>query len=63
MKKIAKTFNTAIEDCDEDQRIVTAGFELTNHPDDRGFAFITCKIHDESMILELESFFAPYSSF
>jgi hypothetical protein len=42
--------------------ISTNGFELTFHPDDRGFAYITCKIHDRTMAPALKAIFAPYNT-
>ncbi|MHA2496547.1 MAG: hypothetical protein ACXAEL_09840 [Candidatus Hodarchaeales archaeon] len=62
MKKIAAEFNAAIEVRDADQLISTNGFELTFHPDDRGFAYITCKIHDRTMAPALKAIFAPYNT-
>ncbi|MFW9917304.1 MAG: hypothetical protein ACFFGZ_16990 [Candidatus Thorarchaeota archaeon] len=62
MKKIASEFNAAIEVRDAAQLISTNGFELTFHPDDRGFAHITCKIRDRSMAPALKALFAPYTA-
>ncbi|MFW9991855.1 MAG: hypothetical protein ACFFD4_07325 [Candidatus Odinarchaeota archaeon] len=62
MKNIALEFNARVEDLDENQRISIPGkFELNFHPDDRGFAYMTCKIYDETVLSILERFFAPYT--
>lgn len=61
MKKIAAEFNVAIEVRDADQLISTNGFELIFHPDDRGFAHMTCRIHDKTLAAALKTFFAPYN--
>lgn len=61
MKEVAAEFNAKIEVQDDNQLIITEGIEIRFHPDDRGFSFITSKIHDESLESTLEKYRARYS--
>ncbi|MHA2298988.1 MAG: hypothetical protein ACXAEU_12725 [Candidatus Hodarchaeales archaeon] len=62
MKKIAAEYEARIEDIDENLQInIPEKFELNFHPDDRGFAYMTCKIHDETLLSTLEDYFTPYT--
>ena len=49
MQELAINLQTDIETRDAKQIIETEGVKITFHPDDRGFAFITCKIIDEHL--------------
>lgn len=64
MAKVATDFNSPVEERDANQIIFNADFELRFHPDDRGFAFMTCKIYtdDEVFISKLEGYFSPFMS-
>lgn len=49
MKRIAKELEAEIEVRDAKLVISTNEVEIRFHPDDRGFAFIMCKIRDNSV--------------
>ena len=51
MQELAANLQTEIETRDARQIIETDKGKITFHPDDRGFAFITCKIRDEQLKL------------
>ncbi|MFX0200959.1 MAG: hypothetical protein ACFFCW_32975 [Candidatus Hodarchaeota archaeon] len=61
MKEIAKELDTELEIRDARQVISTDSIEIHFHPDDRGFSFITCKLHDESFKSMLEKYKTRYS--
>ncbi len=60
MKEIAKELNVELEIRDARQVISTDAIEIHFHPDDRGFSFITCKLHDESSENFLEQYIDRY---
>jgi hypothetical protein len=49
IQDLATKLQTEVETRDAKQIIQTDGGKITFHPDDRGFAFITCKITDEQL--------------
>lgn len=61
MKEIAKELNIEPEIRDARQVISSDSIEIHFHPDDRGFSFITCKLHDESFEPMLEKYIRRYS--
>ena len=60
MKDVANELDTEIEIRDARQVISTEAIEIHFHPDDRGFSFITCKLHDESLEPTLEKYIDRY---
>ena len=62
MTMISTDFKTPVEERDANQIIFNADFELRFHPDDRGFAFMTCKIYtdNDAFISKLEGYFSPF---
>ncbi|MFX1504883.1 MAG: hypothetical protein ACFFDC_02105 [Promethearchaeota archaeon] len=60
MKEIAEELNTEIEIRDAREIITTDVVEIHFHPDDRGFSFITCKLHDDSLKPMLERYISRY---
>ncbi|MHA1169352.1 MAG: hypothetical protein ACTSRU_16115 [Candidatus Hodarchaeales archaeon] len=61
MDNVATIHGATVENRDADQVITTSSFELRSHPDDRGFAYITCKIYDEQVESALENLFSKYT--
>jgi hypothetical protein len=61
MRKVSSEFNTSIKEIDADEIIQTEDFELNFHPDDRGFAFMTCKVYKDEVLPRLEKLFEPSS--
>jgi len=49
MNQISEEFETEMEERDDNLVIINENFEINFHPDDRGFAFISCKIHNDSV--------------
>jgi hypothetical protein len=49
IQELANKLQTEVETRDARQIIETDGGKITFHPDDRGFAFITCKLSDEKL--------------
>ncbi len=49
MQELAKVAEVAIENRDAKQIIETQHGKITFHPDDRGFAYITCKITNDEL--------------
>jgi len=49
MQELAINLQTDIETRDAKQIIETEGVTITFHPDDRGFAFLTCRITKEKL--------------
>ncbi|MFX0087726.1 MAG: hypothetical protein ACFFAU_18895 [Candidatus Hodarchaeota archaeon] len=60
MRKMAKELETEIEVSDAKLIISNKKIEIRFHPDDRGFAFITCKIHNESVEPTLNHYIEIY---
>jgi hypothetical protein len=60
MKEIAEELNAEIEIRDAREVITTDVVEIHFHPDDRGFSFITCKLHEESLKPILEKYISRY---
>lgn len=60
MRKMAKELETEIEVRDAKLIISNKKIEIRFHPDDRGFAFITCKIHNESVEPTLNHYIEIY---
>lgn len=61
MREISKVLNGTIEVRDEREVITTKEIEIHFHPDDRGFSFISCKIHDNSIMPILNEYISRYS--
>ena len=49
MQELAKVAEAAIETRDAKQIVETSHGKVTFHPDDRGFAYITCKITNNKL--------------
>ena len=49
IQELAKTTEESIQVKDAKQIIETQDSKITFHPDDRGFAYITCKIANEEL--------------
>ncbi len=49
MQELATVAEAAIETRDAKQIVETSHGKVTFHPDDRGFAYITCKISDNEL--------------
>lgn len=49
MEELANKLDTDLESRDANLVITNERIVVHFHPDDRGFAFITCKVHDESV--------------
>lgn len=62
MKEIASELNANVEVQDANELIRTEKVEIRYFPDDRGFAFITCKIFDETIITTLEKYIEEYKN-
>ena len=60
MKELAEELNAELEIRDAREVITTDSVEIHFHPDDRGFSFITCKLHDESLKPRLERYILRY---
>ena len=60
MREIAEELKTEKEIRDAREIITTDSIEVHFHPDDRGFSFITCKLHDESLKTMLEKYISRY---
>ena len=60
MKEIAKELNSELEIRDARQIINNNSVEIHFHPDDRGFALITCKLYDESFEHTLNNYIKRY---
>ncbi|MFX1517104.1 MAG: hypothetical protein ACFFC6_12450 [Promethearchaeota archaeon] len=60
MKEIAEELNAKSEIRDAREVISTDSIEIHFHPDDRGFSFITCKLHDESLKPMLKRYISRY---
>ncbi len=60
MKEMANELDSELEIRDAKQVISTDAIEIHFHPDDRGFSFITCKLHDESLESILEKYIDRY---
>ena len=60
MKEIAEELNAELEVRDAREVITTDSLEIHMHPDDRGFSFITCKLHDKSLKPMLERYMSRY---
>lgn len=50
IEKIAKDKNCEISNMDADLRVQSDDFSVNFHPDDRGFAFISCKIFNDEFL-------------
>ncbi len=61
LQSTAQHYGVEVEVRDADELIITDRFELRFHPDDRGFAFMTCKVYDRVYLTELQSRFAKYT--
>ena len=53
IQELATKLETVVETRDAKQIVETEGGKITFHPDDRGFAFITCKITNEQLKLKI----------
>ena len=62
MRRIAKELEAEIEVRDAKLVINTDEIEIRFHPDDRGFAFITCKIWDNSVKSTLNRYIELYKN-
>ncbi len=60
MEELASKLGTKIESRDADLAITNERIAVHFHPDDRGFAFITCKVYDESEVQILNEFINKY---
>jgi len=60
MTEISKELNGTIEVRDEREVITTKEIEIHFQPDDRGFSFISCKIHDNSIMPILNKYISRY---
>jgi hypothetical protein len=60
MNQIAKELDAEIEVRDAKLIISDDEVEIRFHPDDRGFAFITCKIYNESVEPTLNHYIELY---
>ncbi|MFX0207626.1 MAG: hypothetical protein ACFFDT_16685 [Candidatus Hodarchaeota archaeon] len=60
MKEIAEELSAELEIRDAREVITTDLVEIHFHPDDRGFSFIMCKLHDESLKPMLERYISRY---
>jgi hypothetical protein len=49
IQELAKMTEVTIETRDEKQIVVTPQGKITFHPDDRGYAYITCKISNDEL--------------
>lgn len=60
MEELASKLDTKIET--RDANLVITNERITVHfdPDDRGFAFITCKVYDESLEQILSEYINKY---
>ena len=63
MNQISNEFKTEIEERDDNLVIVNESIEINFHPDDRGFAFISCKIHNNSVEPILNKFIEQYTKY
>ena len=60
MEELANKLGTKIESRDADLAITNERIAVNFHPDDRGFAFITCKVYDESVEQILDEYIKKY---
>ncbi len=60
MEELASKLGTKIESRDADLVITNERVVINFHPDDRGFAFITCKVYDKSVEQILNEYINKY---
>ena len=60
MEELASKLDTKIESRDANLVITNERITVNFHPDDRGFAFITCKVYDESLEQILREYINKY---
>ncbi len=60
MEELASILDTKVESRDANLVITDERIAVHFHPDDRGFAFITCKVYDESVEQILNEFINKY---
>ncbi len=60
MEELASKLGTKIESRDANLVIINDRIAVHFHPDDRGFAFITCKVYDESLEQILSEYINKY---
>lgn len=61
MNQISNEFSIDIEERDDNLVIVNESIEINFHPDDRGFAFISCKIYNNSVEPIINKFIEQYT--
>ena len=60
MEELATKLDTKVESRDANLVITDERIAVHFHPDDRGFAFITCKVYDESVEQILDEYIKKY---
>jgi hypothetical protein len=60
MEELANILDTKIESRDANLVITNERVAVHFHPDDRGYAFISCKVYDESVEQILNEYINKY---